>query len=323
MSGGKASGKRTAQPEVEDTSLGLSGSSRGDRNFSFLMPNIRIGNVLVSARLDSGCDRSLVSSDFVEQHELQPLSALDSGVVSHLCAVDGRLVPSLGLLDLPVEMQGSRRRHGFLVMAHLPVPVIIGVDLMMAFEVSMNFARKDVQVGLPVRRVDVDEDSMLQTSLQAGPHATPLLEIFQRMPELFSRIPGSVQGIDHRIDVAGHRPIFQRPYPLPRDKAKIVTQQIEEMLDQGIIEPSESPWAAPIVLVPKKDHTWRFCVDYRALNAVTVEDRYPLPLIPVILRDLGGARYWTTLLDTGKFRCRRLIAKRLRSSRRTDCISFE
>jgi len=75
--------------------------------------------------------------------------------------------------------------------------------------------------------------------------------------------------------------------------------QVENMLDKGVIRPSNSPWSAPAILVPKKgaDGTpkYRFCVDFRALNSVTKFDTYPIPVFDEATASLHGSRYFTTL----------------------------
>ena len=74
-----------------------------------------------------------------------------------------------------------------------------------------------------------------------------------------------------------------------------VAKQLHEMQEDGIIQPSNSPWASPIMHVKKKDGGLRICVDYRALNAVTKADRFPLPRIADLLDQLGRSRFFTTL----------------------------
>jgi hypothetical protein len=72
-------------------------------------------------------------------------------------------------------------------------------------------------------------------------------------------------------------------------------KQIQELLEKGVIMPSTSPCGSPIVLVPKKDGTWHMCVYFRALNKITVNNRYPLPRIDDLLDQLKYAKYFTKL----------------------------
>ncbi|CAF4783695.1 unnamed protein product, partial [Rotaria magnacalcarata] len=72
------------------------------------------------------------------------------------------------------------------------------------------------------------------------------------------------------------QPVNSPPFRYAPTGKQIIEQNLNEMLDQGIISPSTSPWASPVILVPKKDGSLRFCIDYRKLNTVTIRDAYPL-----------------------------------------------
>ena len=106
---------------------------------------------------------------------------------------------------------------------------------------------------------------------------------------------GLTSQAEHRIETGNATPIKQLPRRLPHALRPVVEEQVKEMLQYEVIEPSNSPWASPIVLVKKKDGTWRFCIDFRKLNEVTCKDAYPLPQVNDLIDTLSGHKYFTTL----------------------------
>lgn len=101
--------------------------------------------------------------------------------------------------------------------------------------------------------------------------------------------------VKHPIDTGDTQPIKQRPRRVPLAKESEVSDMVQDMASQNIIEPSTSPWCSPVVLVRKKDGSTRFCVDYRMLNNVTKKDSYPLPRIDDTLDMLGGMKWFSTV----------------------------
>ena len=99
----------------------------------------------------------------------------------------------------------------------------------------------------------------------------------------------------HEIDTGDAKPIKMHPRRVPLHLQQEVADNLKQMLDSGVISPSCSPWAAPVVLVKKKGGGLRFCVDYRKLNEVTVKDAYPLPRIDDALDSLSHASWFSTL----------------------------
>ncbi|KAK3728413.1 hypothetical protein QZH41_020432 [Actinostola sp. cb2023] len=106
---------------------------------------------------------------------------------------------------------------------------------------------------------------------------------------------GRTNLVEHRINTGDTIPIKQPARRLPMHRRAEAEEHVKKMLNDGIIEPSSSAWASPIVLVKKKDGSTRFCFDYRKLNEVTLRDSYPLPLADSCFDALTGSRWFSTL----------------------------
>ena len=106
---------------------------------------------------------------------------------------------------------------------------------------------------------------------------------------------GRTSLVTHDIDTGDAALVRQPPRRVPFMMQPELDKEMNRMLEQGVVEPGQSPWSSPVVLVRKKDGSIRFCVDYRRLNAVTRFDAYPLPRIDETIQSLSRAKFFTTL----------------------------
>ena len=132
-------------------------------------------------------------------------------------------------------------------------------------------------------------------NVQRGQLASMLLQFVDLFPMPGSALTGHTDAVEHTIDTGTSAPIHCAPRRMSPQKIKKEEACVREMLTGGQIEPSDSPWSAPVVLVTKKDGGTRFCVDYRRLNLATVKDAYPLPRIDDTLDMLAGKQWFATL----------------------------
>ena len=116
--------------------------------------------------------------------------------------------------------------------------------------------------------------------------------------ELFANLSGLplIREIDHAIVLKeGTSPISIQPYLYPQVLKDEIEQLIVEMLVVGIIQPNNSPFSSLVLLVKKKDGSWRFCVDYRALNQAKVPGKFPIPIMEELLNELHGLLFLAKL----------------------------
>jgi hypothetical protein len=125
------------------------------------------------------------------------------------------------------------------------------------------------------------------------------IRIVSEFPDVFpEELPGMPpeRKVEFAIElIPGTTPISKRAYRVSGPELVELKKQIDELLEKGYIRPSTSPWAAPVLFVEKKDGTKRTCIDYRALNEVTVQNKYPLPRIEDLCDQLRGASVFSKI----------------------------
>lgn len=135
-------------------------------------------------------------------------------------------------------------------------------------------------------------------------------KLLQEYDDIFpEKLPAGLpptRNVDHKIEVEpGQEPPCRTPYRLSQTEMDELKKQLDQLLEDGQIRPSVSPYGAPILFVRKKDGSLRMCIDYRGLNKITIKNRYPLPRIDDLLDRLHGAKYFSKLdLMSGYYQVR-------------------
>ena len=119
--------------------------------------------------------------------------------------------------------------------------------------------------------------------------------LMKQYPDVLSSLPGRTDRIQHDIKLLTSEPIRTKGYSIPYKMRSVMETEIQDMLDLGLTEPSISPYSSPIVLVPKKDGSVRFCIDFRKLNKVTEFDAEPMPNMEEIINRMSGHKYFTKM----------------------------
>ncbi|XP_042035243.1 uncharacterized protein LOC121781586 [Salvia splendens] len=226
----------------------------------------------------------------------------------------------------------------FMVDLHiLPIhgpDVILGMDWLESLgKISANFASKTLEFvhnGQPFTLQDSYVGSRFgDPGVEAFPADLPVgiagvLESFRSVFRVPTEMP-PIRQYDHRIHLLpGSKPVNVRPYRYPYFQKNEIERQVREMLEQGIIQRSNSPFSSPVLLIRKKDGSFRFCIDYRALNHATIPDHFPIPTADELFDELGKARIFSKLdLRSGYHQIRMHEEDVFKTAFRTHDVHFE
>nr|GEV17784.1 putative reverse transcriptase domain-containing protein [Tanacetum cinerariifolium] len=151
---------------------------------------------------------------------------------------------------------------------------------------------RDVHRDPNVVTVQVMEKKSKDKRLGDIPVVKEFSDVF---PEDLPGLP-PVRQVEFQIDlIPGAAPVARAPYRLAPSEMQKLSDQLQELADRGFIQPSTSPWGAPILFVKKKDGSFRMCIDYRELNKLTVKKRYPLPRIDDLFDQLQGSSVYSKI----------------------------
>ncbi len=200
------------------------------------------------------------------------------------------------VLEVGQGRYGLRSGKGYTYYPFMPSQVSAGRTTPLGQAHSLTAAEVNLYYALP-------SNGRLPELLSFTPECTQwdsdnleeLLKLISTWPRTTSSILGKTSVVKHKITFTDDIPFKSRAYRVSPLKKQIIEEQVDKMIEENIIEPSFSPWSSPVVLVPKPDGSFRFCVDYRKLNSKTIPDAYPMPLIQDILESLEGASWFSAL----------------------------
>jgi len=214
-----------------------------------------------------------------------------------LNAANGTRIATYGPRELHLNLGLAREFVWTFETADVARP-IIGADFLHHFGLLVDVRRKrliDRSTSKCVKAISVVDTDV--DAIKVVPLPQKWSDMLKSFPSVTreSPVPDKfLHRIEHELHTTGP-PLFSRPRRLPPDRHHVARQEFEYMRQKGICRPSASAWASPLLLVPKKDGTFRPCGDYRRLNEVTRADRYPLPHLHDFTANLAGSTVFTKL----------------------------
>ncbi|CAK1598304.1 unnamed protein product [Parnassius mnemosyne] len=214
-----------------------------------------------------------------------------------LSAANGSVINTYGYIHLTLNL-GLRRDFTWQFVVADVTKAIIGVDFLSFYNLIVDCRNKRLIDGVTSLSTIALPANLDIFSVKIVTGDSVYHDVLKEFPDMTR--PAGVQGVSkhnavHHIRTTPGPPVACTPRRLSPDKLKIAKEEFAAMLKVGIARPSKSPWSSPLHLTPKKDNGWRPCGDYRALNARTIPDRYPIRHIQDFAHNISGCKIFTTL----------------------------
>jgi hypothetical protein len=258
-----------------------------------------VQSFLATILFDSRASHSFISSHFVETHDI-PTMALKRSLITK--SPGGHIPCHLGVINIPINLSGVVFPTSLVVLNSRRIDVILGMDWLTKYRGNITCAKRTIIVTNHRGKTVTChiKPSLLDPFIHSlnfeNPKDVPIVKEYHDVfPEELPGMPPHRE-IEFVIDLApGTAPIAKRPYRMAATELAELKSQLNELEQKGYIKPSSSPWGAPVLFVKKKDGSMRLCVDYRALNEVTVKNKYPLPRIDDLFDQLKGSMYFSKI----------------------------
>ena len=247
-------------------------------------------NQHVSFLVDSGSSVSILPwSDAIgKPGELRPYCG-------RVMSVSGGVLDVVGERSVLLKFPSFSVQHNFLFCRNINanIPAILGVDFLKLNGAVLDFSCEVLNSRLGSIHFDSDLFSAVVSNNSLN--LASVLKEFEDVMCSSGDIVGKTTLVEHNIILEDDHPVYVRPRPIPFHLRKVVADQLTKMLSLGIIRESSSPWSSPILMVPKSNGQYRFCVDFRKLNEKTRKDRTPMPRIDDVFAEIGKAVVFSTV----------------------------
>lgn len=243
--------------------------------------NIKINSFSISGLLDSGASLSILG--FGSENIISNLNSPVQTITVTLRTADGTVHSSTGAINVPVTFNNKTREIQMLIVPTLSSKLILGIDFWDLFNIKPVICEQVDTIP------NILSDLTPEQSLEIEKIALSFKTSSDDLPLTRTNI------LEHEIDTGDSEPIRQRYHSVSPYVQAEMDKELERMIRLGVIQPSESPWANPVVGVRKSSGELRLCLDARRLNDITKKKAYPLPYISRILGQIKGTKFLSSI----------------------------